>query len=83
MTETMTAMSERKLGVLALSVVVLFVGAVLVWYSYQFTVCLLGGVGPNPPTGTCAPSMRFFVPGIIAIVAGGAGLVYSLASRFA
>ena len=52
MTETMTAISDRKLGVLALSVVLLLVGAVLVWYSYQFTVCLLGGVGPNPPTGT-------------------------------
>lgn len=50
MTETMTAMSDRKLGVLALSVVVLLVGAVLVWYSYQFTVCLLGGLA-NPPRG--------------------------------
>lgn len=59
MTETVTAMSDRKLGVLALSVVVLLVGAVLVWYSYQFTVCLLGDAGPNPPTGTCAPNMRF------------------------
>jgi hypothetical protein len=52
MTETMTAISDRKLGVLALSVVVLLVGAVLVWYSYQFTVCLLDGMGSNPPTGT-------------------------------
>jgi hypothetical protein len=59
MTSTMTATSDGKLGVLALSAVGLLVGTVIVWYSYQFTVCLLGDAGPNPPTGACAPNMRF------------------------
>jgi hypothetical protein len=46
-------------------------------------ICLLGGTGPNPPTGTCAPKMRFFVPGVVAIVAGGVGLMYALFTRAA
>jgi len=59
MTSAMTAASSGKLGVLALSAVDLLAGAVLIWDSYQFTVCLLNGAGPNLPTGTCVPNMRF------------------------
>lgn len=40
----------------------LLVGTVIVWYSYQFTVCLLGGAGPNPPRVDVCTEYALFVP---------------------